>query len=85
MLTKPNNIVILYVKHIQTVDKETSGMREYLMRLRKQNNFSENDMAKKLHITEQYYQMIESGTRQKKMDITLIVALANTFNVIPKL
>ena len=29
------------------------------------------EMADKLDISRQYYQMIESGERQKKMDITL--------------
>ena len=38
-------------------------------------------VADKIGITRQYYQLIEAGERQKKMDITLVVALSNLFDI----
>lgn len=46
-------------------------MRSYLKALREKKGISMQEMADKLDISRQYYQMIESGERQKKMDITL--------------
>lgn len=39
------------------------------------------DIADKIGISRQYYQQIEAGERQKKMDITLVSAIANLFSV----
>lgn len=55
--------------------------REYLRKLREQNNMSMQSAADKIGITRQYYQLIEAGERQKKMDITLVVALSNLFGI----
>lgn len=56
-------------------------MREYLVRLRTQRNESQQDVADALGISRQYYSMIESGERQKRMDITLIAAIAVHFGI----
>ena len=42
---------------------------------------SMQDVADKIGISRQYYQMIENGERQRKMDITLVKSIANIFNV----
>lgn len=55
--------------------------REYLRKLREQHNMSMQAVADKIGITRQYYQLIEAGERQKKMDITLVVALSNLFGI----
>lgn len=56
-------------------------MRNYLVDLRTKKNESQQDVAKALGISRQYYAMIENGARQKRMDITLITALANHFQI----
>lgn len=56
-------------------------MREYLKRLREEKGLSMQEMAEKLDISRQYYQMIESGERQKKMDITLVKGISTVLNV----
>lgn len=56
-------------------------MREYLKRLREEKQMSMQDVADKIGISRQYYQMIEYGERQKKMDITLVKKISDVFNV----
>lgn len=56
--------------------------REYLRKLREKHGMSMKFVADRIGISRQYYQLIEAGERQKKMDITLILALSNLF-VIP--
>lgn len=56
-------------------------MREYLKLMRESRGLSLQDMADKIGISRQYYQLIESGERQKKMDITLVKSIATIFGV----
>lgn len=56
-------------------------MREYLKALREDRGLSAQDMADMIGISCRYYQLIESGERQKKMDITLVKRIANIFEV----
>lgn len=56
-------------------------MRDYLRKLRENSHLSMQDIADKIGISRQYYQQIEAGERQKKMDITLVSAIANLFSV----
>ena len=69
----------------RNVDKKRTErgdlVREYLKRLREQNGLSMQELADKLDISRQYYQMIESGERQKKMDITLVKGISTALNV----
>ena len=51
-------------------------MRNYLVELRSQKGLSQQDVADKLGITRQYYQMIETGERQKDLDLSLAGGLA---------
>lgn len=55
--------------------------RSYLIRLREQRNESQQDVANALNISRQYYNMVEQGARQKRMDIVLVSALANHFDI----
>lgn len=55
--------------------------RDYLIGLRQQRNESQQDVAKAIGITRQYYNLIENGTRQKKMDVMLITSIANHFGI----
>lgn len=56
-------------------------MRSYLVDLREKHGESQQDVADALGISRQYYQMIETGERQKKMDTTLVVGIAQHFSV----
>ena len=56
-------------------------MREYLKTIRILHGMTMQDVADKLGISRQYYEMIESGDRQRKMDITLISGLSMLFSV----
>lgn len=56
-------------------------MREYLKDLRVQAGMSMADVAERFDISRQYYEMIESGDRQRKMDITLIAKISSVFGV----
>ncbi len=51
-------------------------LRDYLVRLRSEKGLSQQDVADKLGITRQYYQMIEAGERQKHLDLSLAGGLA---------
>lgn len=51
-------------------------MREYLISLRTEKELTQKQIAKKLDISESYYNQIEKGERQKKMDITLLNRLS---------
>jgi transcriptional regulator with XRE-family HTH domain len=56
-------------------------MREYLKNLRINSNMTMQDVADAFGITKQYYEMIESGDRQKKMDFTFITKISTLFGV----
>lgn len=56
-------------------------MRYWLKELRESSKLSQQQVAEKLKITRQYYQQIEAGDRQQKMDITLSAKLSELFNV----
>lgn len=56
-------------------------MRFWLKELRELNRLSQQQVAEKLNITRQYYQQIEAGDRQQKMDMALSVKLSEIFNV----
>ena len=56
-------------------------MRQYLVSLRNEHGYSQQDVAHKLIISRQYYQMIEAGERQKKMDISLASGIATLYGI----
>ena len=56
-------------------------MRDWLVEARKNANMTQLQIAEKLNISEGYYSYIESGERQKKMDITFAIKLANVLNM----
>lgn len=56
-------------------------MRDWMRNARKQANLTMSEIAQRCGISESYYSMIESGERQKKLDITLAVKLAEAFDV----
>lgn len=56
-------------------------MREYLKQLREAKGLTMQELSEKLGITRQYYQMIESGERQRKMDIPIITGISKALSV----
>ena len=56
-------------------------MREWLKKCRDYSGITPAQMADKLDISSDYYAQIESGTRQKNMDITLIAKLSAIFGL----
>ena len=56
-------------------------MRKYLFELRKNKNKTQQEVALWIGITRAYYQQIEAGTRQKRMDIVLLTKMADYFGI----
>ena len=56
-------------------------MREWLKQTRIERGMTQAQIAQALDISEGYYSYIESGERQKKMDITLVMKLSNIFGI----
>ena len=54
-------------------------MREWLKNLR--GDKSSAEIAEKLGMTQQYYNYIENGKRQQKMDLQLCVKLSKIFDI----
>lgn len=51
-------------------------MRAWLKEARQKRGLTQKEVAEKLFISESYYSCVESGDRQKKMDISFASALA---------
>ena len=56
-------------------------MREYLKQLRTEKGLTMQDVADAFGISRQYYEMIESGDRQKKMDFTIVTKISTLFGI----
>ena len=56
-------------------------MREWLKTLRIGKGLTMKDMGERLCVSESYYSMIESGERQKKMDLTVATGIAAIFGI----
>lgn len=56
-------------------------MRDYLKKLRLNCEMTQQDVAKALEISTQYYQLLESGKRQKKLDLSVATKLSEIFGV----
>lgn len=56
-------------------------MREWLKKSRTEKNLTMKELGGKLGVSESYYCAIEAGTRQKKMDLTLVAALSSALEL----
>ena len=56
-------------------------MRHWLKKLRTENGLTQKEMAEKLNIAQNYYNMIENGDRQKDINLSLVTKLAELFDV----
>lgn len=56
-------------------------MRDWMKEKRISSGFTQKQVAEALGITESYYGFIESGARQKKLDITIAAQLSTLFRM----
>ena len=56
-------------------------MREYLKSMREKLGLSQAEIACELRISQNYYSMIETGERQKKLSMDMAQKLAQVFGV----
>jgi transcriptional regulator with XRE-family HTH domain len=56
-------------------------MRDWLIKARTEKGLTMRQMGEALDISESYYSMIESGTRQKQMDLTLVSRLSAVLDI----
>lgn len=56
-------------------------MRDWLSSVRIEKGMTQQEVAKQLDISESYYSYIESGDRQKKMNIALVAKLSVVFQI----
>ena len=56
-------------------------MRKYLVELRKNQRFTQQDMAERLQMSRQYYTMIEVGRRSPNMTIEMAQNLSKVLKV----
>lgn len=56
-------------------------VREYLIEAREKAGLTQQDVANRIGISRQYYQMVETGERQKRMDLSLAGVLWVVLNI----
>ena len=56
-------------------------MRKWLKDLRIKANLSQDELSKKMNISQNYYSSIELGERKKVLDLSLASKIAEIFNV----
>jgi len=56
-------------------------MRDWLAAIRKEHGMTQQEVAKKIDVSESYYSYIENGDRQKKMDVALAAKLSVVFGI----
>lgn len=56
-------------------------MRDWLKKLRIEKGMTQQEVAKQLDLSDAYYSYIESGERQKKMNIALASKLSVVFQI----
>lgn len=56
-------------------------VREYLIEAREKAGLTQQDVANRIGISRQYYQMVETGERQKRMDLSLASVLSVVLNI----
>lgn len=56
-------------------------MREFLRDLRKERKLSQDDIAKRMGLTQSFYSMIETGERVERMNLEMAIKLANVLGI----
>ncbi len=58
-------------------------MRKWMQEKREERKLTQQNVADKLGISKQYYQMIETGERQKNLNTSIVMSLASCFDMSP--
>lgn len=56
-------------------------VREYLIEAREKAGLTQQDVANRIGISRQYYQMVETGERKKRMDLSIAGGLSVVLNI----
>lgn len=56
-------------------------IREYLISLRKKQNLTQQSVAKKLLISQNYLSLIEQGSRQSDLKLSTLKSLARVYGI----
>lgn len=56
-------------------------MRDWMKKKREELNLTQQSVADSIGVSKQYYQLIESDKRQQDLCTSLIMSLANCFNM----
>lgn len=56
-------------------------MREFLRDFRKERKLSQDDIAKRMGLTQSFYSMIETGERVERMNLEMAINLANVLGI----
>ncbi len=55
--------------------------RQWLKDLRESNGLTVTEAARRLDLSQPYYSLIEAGERQKSLDLTLAVKIADMYGI----
>lgn len=55
--------------------------REYLIVMRNERGLTQRDVSQELGISESYYNLIENGSRQKNMSVSILLGLSKVMKV----
>lgn len=56
-------------------------MREYLKQMRERANLSQEEVADVIGLSRAYYSRVESGERQKDLNLSLVIRLSEALDV----
>lgn len=56
-------------------------MREWLKKMRTERDLKQSEIAERLEISQGYYNLIENRERQKDLDLSIAMKLAELFDV----
>lgn len=56
-------------------------MRKWLKEKREQFGYTQQQLAEKLGLSQQYYSLIETGNRQQELNLPLVLKLSELFNI----
>lgn len=73
--------MLIYTHNLTKCKGVIKNLRVWLKNIRLMNNETQLSLANKLDISESYYNMIENGERKKDLDLSMVVKLAELFNV----
>ena len=74
-------IIVSQRDTICIIRNEVIPLRDWLKKARTDAGMSQQEVANNLNLTRQYYALIETGKRQKSLDILLAKKISNLFGI----